>query len=546
MLLPSGIVTSGQQVASWASSGGPVATGYVVSPWRDYYEGSPAARFDRDLGTAMVCGTLADWLPTSTPRTTLVRVGDVQLSGLKADGSIDVRDAEPLWQDTGTTYYTLGFVRQGGGVFVVGGIYAGGAWHQTDVDPARVSVIPGHWHRITETFDGTTYTLQVDDRPAITRTIGGVPPSLTGDVRLGINYHGQHASFTLAQVGGTMPTPRVVVQPTPWGNGEGAMFGGRPSASSGAMLVVDTDASDAVLDVTIYAASGITATNAPEFSVVVETDTGYGPTHRTVVAPPTITGDWMDYSTAAIPLPGTGFRRVRVVMPAHGSGIRLTVQALRFPAGSFAGVVPEPVSRPLLALETMGGGSLGNGNTTGFRVVGGVLDPDYEATRDAHIWRMMAATEGHAAGTLLAYSPQTNDLRNAVTPSDAQEQARVYCAALKAARPDWRLVYVTTQTISLSAAAFRAAEAAGASAGGADVVVDGSTLLPPIGLCDGTHPWQRYSAGIATALASQCVPGRMAWMSGCSLACGSAMLDDGTWCVPMAEGIPALMRSMGW
>lgn len=542
ILLPSGIVTSGQQVASWASVGGPVATGYVVSPWRDYYEGSSAARFDRDLGTAMVCGTLADWLPTTTPRTALVRVGDVQLAGP------DVRDAEPLWQDTSTTYYTCGFVRQAGGVFVVGGVYAGGAWHQTDVDPARVSVIPGHWHRITESFDGTTYTLQVDDRPSISVLVGGSPPGLTGGVRLGINYHGQHSSFTLAQVGGTMPGERVVVQPTPWGNGEGAMFGGRPSASSGAILVVDTTASDVVLDVTIYASAGITAANAPEFSVVVETDTGYGPTHRTVVAPPAITGDWMDYSTPAVPLPGANrIRRVRVVMPAHGSGIRLTVQSLRFTPDAYVACIPEPHSAPLLALETMGGGSLGNGNTTGFWVVGGLLNPSYEMVRDAHIWRMMAATEGHAPGTLLAYSPQTNDLRNGVAPSDAQEQARVYCAALKSARPDWRLVYVTTQTISLaSAGAFRAAEAAGASAGGADVVVDGSTLLPVAGLCDGTHPWQRYSAGIAAALASHCVPGRMVWMSGCSLACGSAMLDDGSWCVPMAEGIPAFMRSIGW
>lgn len=587
---------SGAQVASWADDGGPYTlgtlAGFGTSPLQERYLGLSGAQFLAANSAAMqpsptASGNLLSKLLGATGlafhQFYVLEVGNVTRT------NADIRDAEVIWSDS-NTYFALGLQKIAGTIYLNAGYYSGGAWHQCTTPDPKLVVTAGSKVLVELKFDGTTLSLQVNNQGFATAAVGGAAPSLTGTLLMNRGYLNQYGNFSLFYMAAASSVQSATVTAnmrayltnlyltrvdyTPlladvWNNGDTSTRFNFPVYSSEVMLVGDTDAANIELNITIYSQT-IDASNDMEFSIGVAT--GPGPdawtTMNAIVQGVHTDGTgWMVLTLAPIALPGTGTRRIWLISPAHGTGIFYEVQSLSLDAGKTWTPVTPPLTGPTLSLETMGGASLGNSNYFGWYYIAGVLQGGGFATaRAACLGHLTQAIAGQAPGTILLFSPQTNDFRNwylgtgLTQPSDAALQAQLLVSDVKATAPGWKVVYVTMCPLTYvgnwteaNQDGWRAYEASGATAGGADLVIDGKTVWTQADVsADHVHPYLSGSEKARTVIANAAIAvgrsGRLIWMLGNSLACGSAMYSPTyqAYAYPNLQGLPALLRLSGW
>ena len=572
---------SGAQIAAWADAGGGsfgTLNGVVSSPYQTRFLGQSALQFGNSQTTQMTAassGTLNDLNGSGSFHRFYVVRPD---AGIQTES--DVRNCDQILGDA-NTYYSIGFQKSAGTIYINGGYYHSGAWHQLTLTSA-LAMTQSTWYLVEEKYDNSTgtYSIQVNDNGFVSTTTGGVPPSLTGAISVGKNWQNEYANFSVAFIGGSkalqsasvtadiraylkwLYLTRVDYTPVTadwWGNGYATTRNNYPIRSSEALLVGDTTSSTVRANITIYS-TPVNSTNDMEFNVAMATGSD-SPTVWTTVQT-SITGThtdgtgWMTATLAPMSIPGTGTRRVWIIPPAMGSGIEYTVQSLQIDQSTTWTPVAQPSTGALLALDAMGGASLGNSNIFGYYYISGVRqDGGYATARTACMARLTQATSGQSPGTVVCFTPQTNDFRNSILASDAALQAALLISDIKATLPTWKVVYVTLCPLAASFAgqsAWRTTEATGAT--GADLVVDGSTVWDVTDVSsDGVHPYLSGSikakAAIISAVQSLGRSGKMiAMWCGNSLTCGSAMYSSSNqnYVHPNIEGLPALLRTAGW
>lgn len=580
---------SGAQISAWADAGGGTfgtLNGVISAPFQVRFLGKSALQFGNGQTTLMRAassGTLNDLNGSGSFHRWYILRPD---AGIQSED--DVRNCDQVFGDT-NTYYSIGFQKAAGTIYLNGGYHNGTAWKQVVATPssapnAQLACTQGAWILVEEKWDsvGKVYSLQVGNNAAQSVSVGGTGvPAFTGGIDMGRNWQTEYANFSIAAVVGAkaIQSAGVVsdvrayltnlylsrVDYTPvladlWGNGDTSTRFNYPVYSSEAMLVGDTNASYIVPNLTIFSQT-IDASNNMEFNVAVGVGSD-SPTHWTTLAANVngLSTDGTGYMVVSLPpiaLPGTGTRRVWVISPAHGTGIFYEVQSLQLSPGSTWTPVPQPSSGALLALETMGGSSLGNSNFFGWYYINGVRqDAGYLTARNAVLGHLAQAIAGQSPGTILLYSPQTNDFRNGTSASDAALQAQLLVSDVKAAAPGWKVLYYSllplTNFATQAQAAWSTSEMTGAWAGGADKVVDGQTIQTLADIADNTHPYltgtKKSYDKIVSDVRDLGRSGKMIWMLGNSLACGSAMYSPQrkVYVNPNIEGLPGMLRLNGW